>query len=179
MEFWVPCEAYRDSRGASQQAENQWSVTYLKKKKKKKRWDVIRVQGPEISFSQNIFLQSSWESWIICFFLYVIEKFLERKNLSPLPHQSFHPSLQPGFRSHSFTMALPFRIGTPVENYEVFFFLIEIYLIYNIALVSGVQHSDSDFSLQIIVHHRLLWDVEYNSLCYTSKSFLLIYFMTL
>ena len=37
---------------------------------------------------------------------------------------------------------------------------------YNIVLVSGVQHNDSVF-LQVILHDRLLQDNEYNSLCNT------------
>ena len=52
------------------------------------------------------------------------------------------------------------------EQLSWFFFLIEIYLIYNIILVSGIQHSDSEF-LQIKTHYKLLQDNGYNSLCYT------------
>ena len=46
------------------------------------------------------------------------------------------------------------------------FLLIEIWQIYNIMLVSGIQHSDSVF-LQIIFYYRLLQDNGCNSLCYT------------
>ena len=46
-------------------------------------------------------------------------------------------------------------------------FLNELQLIYNIALFSGIQHSDSDI-LQIIFHSRLLQYTEYNSRCFCS-----------
>ena len=46
-------------------------------------------------------------------------------------------------------------------------FLNELQLIYNIALFSGIQHSDSD-TLQIIFHSRLLQYTEYNSRCFCS-----------
>ena len=54
------------------------------------------------------------------------------------------------------------------------FFLIEVQLIYNIVIVSGVQHSDSVF-LQIIFHQSLLQGNGYTSLY--SKSLLFIYFI--
>ena len=39
-------------------------------------------------------------------------------------------------------------------------------VIYNIVLVSGIQHRDSIF-LEIILHYRLIQDIGYKSLCYT------------
>ena len=48
----------------------------------------------------------------------------------------------------------------------LFFFNIGVELIYNVVLVSGVQHSDLVY-LQIILHYRLLQDDGYDSLCYT------------
>ena len=45
-------------------------------------------------------------------------------------------------------------------------FFIQVQLMYNIILVSGIQHSDLVF-LQIILHYRLLQDNAYNSLCCT------------
>ena len=48
-----------------------------------------------------------------------------------------------------------------------FFFKIEVQLIYNIMLVSGIQQSNSDtYIFQILLHYRLLQDIEYSSLCY-------------
>ena len=59
---------------------------------------------------------------------------------------------------------------------------IEVYLIYNIVLVSGVQQNESDVYMyvyiyahiyaifQIISHYKLLQDFEYCSLCYTEKA---------
>ena len=61
----------------------------------------------------------------------------------------------------------------------VSFFLIEVYLIYNVVLVSGVQQSNSILHtyvcvcmhiyilFQILFHYRLLQDTEYSSVCYT------------
>ena len=56
----------------------------------------------------------------------------------------------------------------------ILFFLIEVYLIYN---VSGVQQSDLATYIhiyiciytlfQILFHYRLLEDIEHSSLCYT------------
>ena len=50
-------------------------------------------------------------------------------------------------------------------------FLIEVQLVYNFVLVSGVQYNDSvlfwGFFLQFILRYRLLQDTGYNSLCYT------------
>ena len=45
------------------------------------------------------------------------------------------------------------------------FFLIEVWLIYNVVLVSGVQQSDSviHILLQILFHDRLLQNIENNS----------------
>ena len=59
-------------------------------------------------------------------------------------------------------------------------FLIEVWLIYNIVLVSGVQHSDLKvvfFFLQIIFCYRLLQDIEHNSLCYMVNSCLSTLYM--
>ena len=61
------------------------------------------------------------------------------------------------------------------------FFFIEVELIYNIMLVSGVQQSDSDIYIcicvcvcvyiyilfQILFPYRLLQNIQYSSLCYT------------
>ena len=53
----------------------------------------------------------------------------------------------------------------------MYFIFIEIYLIYNIVLVSGVQHSDSVTYViyihifQIVFHYRLLQDAEYTVPC--------------
>ena len=52
-------------------------------------------------------------------------------------------------------------------------FFIEVYLIYNVVLVSGVQQSDSVIHTYIYIlfpilfHYGLLQDIEYSSLCYT------------
>ena len=55
-------------------------------------------------------------------------------------------------------------------------FFIEVELIYNVVLVSGVQKSDYIYVyicryiyilLQIFFHYRLLQDIEYSSPCYT------------
>ena len=55
----------------------------------------------------------------------------------------------------------------------IFKIFIEIYLIYNAVLVSNVQQSDSIihkytniFLFYILLHYRLLQDIEYSSLCY-------------
>ena len=54
-----------------------------------------------------------------------------------------------------------------------FFFLIDVELIYNVVLVSGVQQSESVIHIclyilfQILFHYRLLQDIDYSSLCYT------------
>ena len=52
---------------------------------------------------------------------------------------------------------------------KYFSFFIEVYLIYNDVLVSGVEQSDSVvyILLQILFHYRLLQDIEYSSLCYS------------
>ena len=55
----------------------------------------------------------------------------------------------------------------------IFSFFIEVQLIYNVVLVSGVQQSDSVIHIripslfQILFYYRLLQDTEYSSLCYT------------
>ena len=55
--------------------------------------------------------------------------------------------------------------------------LIEVSLIYIIALVSGVEHSESVVLfvciLQIILHDRLLQDISYNSLDYIVEPYCL------
>ena len=50
-----------------------------------------------------------------------------------------------------------------------FVFLIEVQLIYNIVLVSSVQHNDSDIYIlfQVLFPYRLLQNIHYISLCYT------------
>ena len=55
------------------------------------------------------------------------------------------------------------------------FFLIEVWLIYNVVLVSGVQQSDSviHILLQILFHDRLSQDIEYSSLRSTVANSLL------
>ena len=72
--------------------------------------------------------------------------------------------------------------NVPVSNRYLFFsiFFIEIWLIYNVVLVSGIQQSAVSFSyththtficmyiyiiFQILFHYRLLQDIEYRSLC--------------
>ena len=49
--------------------------------------------------------------------------------------------------------------------------LTEVYLIYNVVLVSVVQQNDSIICIyihfHILFHYRLLQDIEYDSLCYT------------
>ena len=62
-----------------------------------------------------------------------------------------------------------FDVYCPSTVFFSFFkiYFVEVQLIYNIVLVSGVYHSDSIF-LQIILHYRLLQDNGYNSLCYTA-----------
>ena len=57
-------------------------------------------------------------------------------------------------------------------------------LIYNVVLISGIQHSDSHIYIyiyiyihiyilfQILFHCRLLQDIEYSSLCYMSLLFI-------
>ena len=61
-------------------------------------------------------------------------------------------------------------IGFDASN-KWYFFLIEVSLIYNVMLVSGVQQTDSVLYIyiffQILFHYRLLQDIEYSSLCYT------------
>ena len=51
-----------------------------------------------------------------------------------------------------------------------YLFIIEVQLIYNFVLVSGVQQSDLLIPIyiffQIIFHYRLLKNTEYSSLCY-------------
>ena len=59
-------------------------------------------------------------------------------------------------------------------------FLVEVQLIYNVVLVSGVQQSDQVsyihmYSFPDLCHYRLLQDIEYGSLCHRSLSF--IYFI--
>ena len=53
-------------------------------------------------------------------------------------------------------------------------YFIEVELIYNTVLVSGVEQSDSVLYVwilfQIIFHCRLLHNIEYSSLCYTGNS---------
>ena len=54
-------------------------------------------------------------------------------------------------------------------HFDLYFF-IEVQLIYNVVLVSGVQQSHSDiythiYSFQILFHHRLSQGVDYSSLC--------------
>ena len=67
----------------------------------------------------------------------------------------------------------------------LFYFFIEVLLIYNVVLVSGVQQSDlvlcicvcvcvcvcvceyTYIPLQILFHFKLLQDTRYSSLCYT------------
>ena len=58
------------------------------------------------------------------------------------------------------------------------FFKIEVYLIYNVVSISGIQQSDSVIQIyiyisyiyknvfQILFHFRLLQELEYSSLCY-------------
>ena len=54
---------------------------------------------------------------------------------------------------------------------RISFFLIEVYLIYNVVLISAVQQSDSVIYIYIYIyilfHCGLLQDIEYSSLCYT------------
>ena len=80
---------------------------------------------------------------------------------------------RPGLEPVSPALAGIFSTTAPPGK-PFFFFLIELYLIYNIVLVSGVQ-------LQILFHYRLLQDIEYRSLCYAvnpcclSISFIAVY----
>ena len=75
----------------------------------------------------------------------------------------FHPELRDPFLF--FFLLYPL----PVFFYfvAVHFLKIEVYLLYNIVFVSGVQQSDSIIFLKIIFHYRLLQDIEYSSLCCT------------
>ena len=62
----------------------------------------------------------------------------------------------------------------PTLIFYIYIFLKnEVQLIYNVVLISSVQQNDSVtyicmyiFLLQILLHERLLQDVEYSSLCY-------------
>jgi len=68
-----------------------------------------------------------------------------------------------------FTLHILRKYKSPITEsikiqYSLFF--IEVYLIYNIILVSSVQYSDL-VVLQIILHSKLLEDNGYNFLCYT------------
>ena len=77
-------------------------------------------------------------------------------------------------------------IGLLRKFFIIFIFkfnFIEVYLIYNVVLVSGVQHSDSVYIyiyyiytyiyifFQILFPYRLLQNTEYNSPCYTVGPF--------
>ena len=66
-----------------------------------------------------------------------------------------------------------FTIGT--------FFSIEVQLIYNVVLVSGVPQSDSVMHIyiffQVIFHYRSLQDIEYSSLCYTVNLFAYLFYV--
>ena len=55
------------------------------------------------------------------------------------------------------------------------FFKIEVQLIYNVVLISGVQQSDSVVHIYILFHYSLLQDTEYSSLCYTVGLCCLLY----
>ena len=55
-------------------------------------------------------------------------------------------------------------------------FLIEVQLIYDIVLESGVQHNDS-LSLQLILHLKLLQNNSYVSLYYTIYPYLFIFYI--
>ena len=54
----------------------------------------------------------------------------------------------------------------------------EVQLVYNAVLISGVQQSDSVFNFfSDSFHYRLLQDIEYSSLSLDSRSLLPIYFI--
>ena len=64
------------------------------------------------------------------------------------------------------------------KNKVSFFLSVEVWLVYNVVLVSGVQQSDCFihiycffiyiFFFRFFFHYRLLQDIEYSSLCYTA-----------
>ena len=74
-------------------------------------------------------------------------------------------------------ITLPFKIflwlsqdAPGFRSLSLSFFFIGVELIYNVMLVSGVQQSDSVIHtyilFQILFPYRLLWVIEYSSLCY-------------
>ena len=65
-------------------------------------------------------------------------------------------------QSHLYLFSTPILVyTTPYINKLLLLLLIEIWLIYSIVLVSGIQQSDSVIFLQIIFYYRLLQDIEY------------------
>ena len=87
---------------------------------------------------------------------------------SPGSYIAFHGHVSSSNLSYQFLTLLSFVILT-------LFIVIEVPLIYNIVLVSGIQPSDSIihicmytsvFFFSILFHYTLLQDIDYSSLCY-------------
>ena len=77
----------------------------------------------------------------------------------PLAHRSTHPFIGP-----SIALSMQF-----LKNF------IKAYLIYNVVLISAIQHSNSDIHIyniyiifHILFHYASSLDVEHSSLCYTA-----------
>ena len=65
----------------------------------------------------------------------------------------------------------------PNPCHHLFFFSIEVWLIYNAMLISAVQQSDSFLHIYTlkILHCDLSQDIKYSSLCYNSRTLLFIH----
>ena len=103
---------------------------------------------------------------------------VQRRTLEWVAMPSSRGSSQPGDRSQVFCIADGF-----FTVWVIFFFLIKIWFIYYVVLVSGVQQSDSaihkciSIFFQIIFPYSLLQSIEYSFLCQNGRSLLVICFM--